>query len=254
MRDAGLADFQRFQRDFALHLRDPRTRPRPAGVPARRIRVYAGLLFNNVLGALEACYPVLRRTLGVRRFTGLARAFFATHRAQSPFYRQIPEEFLAWLQASPDVEAGLPPWTVELVHFEWIELALSVSGRMPARTFDPAGDLMAGVPVLNPVLANLRYSWPVHRIAPRRRIEAAETCILGWRDADDRVLFEVTNPATARLIALLEPGQHTGQAALDAMAAEMRYPDPAALQAYGAGLLDTLRARGAILGAALPGQ
>ena len=35
--------------------------PRPAGVPARRMEVYNELLFNNICGFLDACFPLCRR-------------------------------------------------------------------------------------------------------------------------------------------------------------------------------------------------
>jgi len=50
--------FQQFQHDFGRHLRDPRKAARPAGVPARRAAIYGELLFNNLTGFLDACYPV----------------------------------------------------------------------------------------------------------------------------------------------------------------------------------------------------
>jgi len=41
------------------------------------------------------------------------------------------------------------------------------------------------------VLANLRYDWPVHHIAPRRKVRPAETWLLVFRDKDDRVPSQV---------------------------------------------------------------
>jgi hypothetical protein len=119
---------------------------------------------------------------------------------------------------------------------------------VPNRTFDPAGDLLSGKPLLNPVLANLRYDWPVHRIAPRRKLAPAETFLLVYRDAEDTVRFDEINAFTARLLALLEDGSRTGRAALEALAAESRHPDPALIVCAGRDLLEDLRRRGAILG------
>jgi hypothetical protein len=246
-----LPEFQRFQRAFTAHLRDPRAQPRPAGVDARRMRVYAELLFNNVEGFLLACFPVLRKVLGARRWHRLVRAFFAQHRSRTPYFRQIPDEFIQFVQDEWTPAADDPPFTLALAHYEWIELVLSVSDRALERPVDAAGDLVDGVPVLNPVLANLRYDWPVQRIAPRRRVRPAETFLLVFRDAGDRVQFSEINAFTARLLALLEPATLSGRAALQTIAAESRHPDPAQLLAAGAALLADLRARGAIAGVAV---
>lgn len=246
---AALPEFQRYQFAFTAHIRDPKTHPRPAGVEARRMKVYNELLVNNIEGFLLACFPVLRQVLGVRKWAKLVRAFFATHRSRTPYFRQIPDEFIQFLQNEWTPPDGYPPYLLALAHYEWIELVLSVSNRSADRAFDAAGDLTDGVPLLNPVLANLRYDWPVQRIAPRRKVQPAETFLLVFRDAGDEVQFSEINAFTARLLALLEAGTLTGRSALQQIAAESRHPDPALVIQAGGALLDDLRARGAILGA-----
>jgi hypothetical protein len=246
---AARPEFQRYQLAFTAHLRDPRQHPRPQGVEARRMKLYAALLYNNVESFLLTCFPVLRRMLGARRWTRMVRVFFATHRCHTPYFRQIPDEFVQFLKNEWTPPEDYPPWLVALAHYEWIELVLSVSNRAPERSYDPAGDTMNRAPVLNPVLANLRYDWPVHRIAPRRRIRPTETHLLAFRDAEDRVRFSEINAFTARLLNLLENGARTGRAALEILAIESGHPEPDAVLRSGQALLDDLRAQGAILGA-----
>lgn len=248
-------EFQRFQLAFTAHIRDPKTQPRPAGVDARRMKVYTELLYNNVEGFLLACFPVLRQVLGARRWGRLVRAFFATHRSRTPYFRQIPDEFIQYLQNEWPAPEDYPPFVLALAHYEWIELALTVSDLAVERPVDAAGDLLGGIPVLNPVLANLRYEWPVQRIAPRRRVQPAETFLLVFRDAGDRVQFSEINAFTARLLHLLEPAALSGRQALETIARESHHPEPARIVSAGATMLDDLRARGAILGvAAEPAQ
>ncbi|MBS1184514.1 MAG: hypothetical protein H6R09_115 [Proteobacteria bacterium] len=247
---AALPEFQRYQLAFTAHLRDPEVNPRPPGVEARRMKVYNELLFNNIEGFLLACFPVLRRVLGTRKWAKLVRAFFSTHRSHTPYFRQIPDEFIQFLQSEWTPPEGYPPFLLALAHYEWIELVLSVSNRSSDRAIDAAGNLIEGVPLLNPVLANLHYDWPVHRIAPRRKVKPAETWLLVFRDADDRVQFSEINAFTARLLTLLEAGTLNGRAALQMIATESHHPDPALVINAGAALLQDLRARGAILGTA----
>jgi len=247
---AALPEFQRYQLAFTAHLRDPEVNPRPPGVEARRMKVYNELLFNNIEGFLLACFPVLRRVLGARKWAKLVRAFFSTHRSRTPYFRQIPDEFIQFLQNEWTPPEGYPPFLLALAHYEWIELVLSVSNRGSDRAIDAAGNLIEGVPLLNPVLANLHYDWPVHRIAPRRKVKPAETWLLVFRDADDRVQFSEINAFTARLLTLLEAGTLNGRAALQMIATESHHPDPALVINAGAALLQDLRARGAILGTA----
>jgi hypothetical protein len=245
-----LPEFQRYQYAFTAHIRDPKAQPRPAGVEARRMKIYTELLYTNLENFLLACFPVLRKVLGTRKWSALVRDFFRTHRSHTPYFRQIPDEFIQFLQNEWTPPAGYPPFTLALAHYEWIELVLSVSTRSAERAFDPAGDLLDGVPLLNPVLANLRYDWPVHRIAPRRKTQPAETHLLVFRDAGDRVQFSEINAFTARLLGLLEPGTLSGRAALEQVADESRHPDRGLVVQAGGALLNDLRAQGAILGSA----
>lgn len=238
--------FQEFQRDFGCHIRDPRTAARPAGVPARRMAIYNELLFNNLTGFLDACFPVTRGVLGERRWRRLHRGFFRAARCRTPYFREIPREFLDWLNSTD--ELPLPPWLRELAHYEWVELALDVM-EAEAPQHDPQGDLITGVPAFAPALMNLVYAWPVQRIGrdyrPRKPRPAH---LLVYRDAGDRVRFVELNPVSSRLVALLLEGNRSGRAACRAIADELGHAQPEAVIAHGAQLLADLRAAGAILG------
>ncbi len=96
---------------------------------------------------------------------------------------------------------------------------------------------------------NLAYAWPVQRIGPGfRPRKPAATRLLVFRDAADEVNFIELNPVSARLVALLQEGGRTGRAACLAIAAELNHPEPQAVVAHGAALLEELRAAGAIIG------
>ncbi|MHB1360026.1 MAG: HvfC/BufC family peptide modification chaperone [Rhodocyclaceae bacterium] len=82
--------FQNFQNAFGRHIRDPRQAPRPTGVPARRMAIYNELLFNNLTGFLDACFPITRQLFGERRWRRLHRAFFREARCHTPYFREIP--------------------------------------------------------------------------------------------------------------------------------------------------------------------
>jgi hypothetical protein len=243
--------FQRYQYAFAAHIRDPRANPRPPGVPARRMRVYNELLYNNLEGFLLACFPVTRRLLGSRRWRQMVRRFFAEHRCRTPFFRQISEEFVQWLSAAaPGPED--PPLLAHLAHYEWAELAIEVSpAEPPLERVQADGDLLAGRPALNPVSMQLTYPYPVHRIGPRFRLRQPDphpTHILVFRDLTDAVRFIVLNPVTARLLALLQGETLSGAQALERIAAELRHPDPSVVLAGGSQILQDLRGQEAILG------
>lgn len=235
--------FQQFQHEFGRHLRDPRRAPRPAGVPARHAALYGELLFNNLSGFLDACYPVTRAVLGARRWRRLQRSFFREARCRTPWFREIPREFLDWLPAGSG-----PAWLGELAHYEWVELALDVmDADVPPH--DPHGDLLAGVPVLAPALMNLSYAWPVQHIGPDYRPRKPQPVhLLVFRDRDDLVRFVELNPVSARFVDLLLQGGRTGSDACRQVAREIGHADPDAVLAHGVVQLEALRAAGALLG------
>jgi hypothetical protein len=240
-------DFQHFQRAFAGHLRDPHHAPRPAGVPARRMAVYNELLFNNICGFVDACFPVSRAILGEKRWRRLCRTFYRDWPLHTPWFREIPREFARYL-AEADIRQPLPAWLAELAHYEWAELAVDVMDS-PIPAHDPAGDLLTRPVALNPALLNLAYAWPVHRIGPDYRPRKPQaTHLVVYRDADDCVQFSAINAVTARLLALLAAAPTTGEAAIRQIAAELQHPAPEQLLAHGAALLDDLRRQGIVLG------
>lgn len=238
--------FQAFQHAFARHLRDPHHTPRPAGVPARRMAVYNELLFNNVCGFLDSCFPVSRRVLGEARWRQLGRSFYRDWPLHSPLYREIPRKFVRYLEARSGPR--VPRWLPELAHYEWAELAVDVMD-VAVLPHQPDGDLMQRPVLLNPALLSQAYAWPVHRIGPAYRPRQPQpTHLLLYRDADDAVQFTQVNPVTARLLALLASAPTTGEAACRQLAAELQHPEPAQLMTFGATLLDDLRRQHIILG------
>ena len=154
--------FQAFQHAFARHLRDPHHTPRPAGVPARRMAVYNELLFNNVCGFLDSCFPVSRRVLGEARWRRLGRSFYRDWPLHSPLYREIPREFVRYLQQTDGLR--LPAWLPELAHYEWAELAVDVMEVACAAA--PAGrrpDAAAGATQPGAAEPGLRLAGAPHR-------------------------------------------------------------------------------------------
>ena len=243
------ATLQDYQRQFARHLRAPRRHALPAGASRARLQVYAELVYQNLEGSLAACFPVCKQLLGMRRWPRLVRSFLAQHQCATPLFRQIPEEFLQFLQSNSAGLAWLPTYLPSLAHYEWIELALSLA-EVESSAAVP-GDLLAGVPLLAPALVLLSYPYPVQRIAPGfrpRRPSRTPTQLLVFRDADDVVRFVELDPPGMRLVTILQEAALPGAQAI-AQVASLLPPlqRPAALQ-RGHALLHTLQQLGAVVG------
>jgi len=206
------------QRAFAAHLRDPERVPPPPGIEPRRLAIYRDLFFNNLADLLGGAFPVARRILGDERWKRLIREFYAGHHAHTPYFLELPHEFLQWLQARRERAADEPAFLDELAHYEWVELALAVSEEeFPAAAPPPPSPLDAPLAV-SPLAWPLAYRWPVHRLAPEfqpAEAPAAPTFVVVYRDRADAVQFLEIGAETARLLDALErsPGM-TGRDAL----------------------------------------
>ena len=196
------------QKAFAAHLRDPDHVPPPAGIEPRRMAIYRELFFNNLVDLLGGSFPVARRILGTERWRRLVREFYAHHRAQSPYFLELPGEFLEWLTARTARAEDEPAFLQELAHYEWVELALAISEEVApeaasASTLDPLDTPLAVSPLAWP----LAYRWPVHRLGPDHQPAEpppSPTFLVVYRDAADTVQFLEIGAETARLLDALD--------------------------------------------------
>lgn len=216
------------QRAFAAHLRDPERAPPPPGIEPRRLAIYRDLFFNNLADLLGGAFPVARRILGGERWKRLIREFYAGHHAHTPYFLELPREFLQWLQARPERAEDEPPFLDELAHYEWVELALAISEEeLPAAAPAPASPLDAAL-VVSPLAWPLAYRWPVHRLAPEFQPAVAPetpTFVVVYRDRADAVQFLEVGAETARLLDTLE--RAPGTTARDALGDAAAAPDAA---------------------------
>ncbi len=256
MGDAG--EFQDRQYAFAAHIRDPDNVPAPEGIEARRMAIYRKLFFNNLFNLLGTFFPVLRKIhddAGWRRFV---RGFMRGHVAHTPYFLQLPAEFLAWLQDEFEPADDDFPFLAELAHYEYAELALSTSDEVDDLAgVDPGGDLLSGVPVKSALAWAYAYRYPVHRISPDYLpAEPAEQplYLALYRDAQDSVGFLELNAVTAALLEDIDnnPANLTGEALLRALADKIGYPDTDALVAHGAAALREMRQLGILTGTRRP--
>lgn len=238
--------FQDFQRAFGHHLRDPHHVVRPAGVPARAGKIYQDLVFNNLRSFLDRCFPVTRERLGEARWLRLMRCFFRDYALQTPWFREIPSEFVLYLSGA--ATERIPRWLPALAHYEWAELAVDIM-ETPEFTGNHSGNLMRDPIVLNPALLNLAYEWPVHRIGPDfRPRKPVATHLLVYRNSQDDVCFSEINPLTAHLIGEMMAAPASGGVLLEQLAATLPPSASARLFEAGVVLLEDLRRQGVVLG------
>jgi len=247
------ADFTAQQRAFAAYLRDPATHPAPDDVAADRLALYRELLFRNVNDALARALPVLHGLMAESLWQAMVEDYFTTHRARTPLYPRMAEEFLAYL-AGREADPRWPPFLAELAHYEWAEAeVLFDTAELAQCPVDADLSLLDGRVVPNPVLRPAVYRFPVHRIGPDyqpQEAPAQPTYLVVCRRRDDRAGFVELNAVAARLLELilLEDGR-TGAELLSAIAVELKHPSPAAVIEGGRDILQTLLNQDIVLGA-----
>ncbi len=239
--------FQEQQYAFAAHIRDPQHAPAPDGIEDRRMAIYRELFFNNLRSLLSNMFPVLSKLHSDEKWRRLVRRFMQRHQAHTPYFLQLPAEFLDFLQNEYEAEPDDFPFLTELAHYEYIELALSISEEVnDLEGVDPDGDLLAGVPVKSELAWVFAYQYPVHRISRNFLPDApAEqpVYLAVYRDAEDKVGFLELNAVTAGLLNAIEQNEsgRNGEALLRTLAADISYPDVDAFIQHGASALSEMR-------------
>lgn len=247
------SDFKALQRQFAAHIRDPQV-PVIEGIEDRRMKIYRDLFFNNVNNFTTIAFPVAFSIMGETWWHAAVRDFLRDYRCDSPYFHSISEAFLTFLTEVRGRTDDEPPFLHELMHYEWVELALEISESDPSQTASElTADLVAGHPVQSPLAWSLSYHYPVQQISADYQpseVPDQPTWMMVHRDAQDRVKFTELNALTARLLYLLDQDEQlSGRAALAQIATELGQEDPTAIIEAGAQILTQFYDAGILLGA-----
>jgi hypothetical protein len=177
------------------------------------------------------------------------------HQAHTPYFLELPAEFLDFLQNEYEPGPDDFPFLAELAHYEYIELALSISEETDDLDgVDPEGDLLASVPVKSALAWVYAYQYPVHRISAEFLPEAPAgqpVYLAVYRDTSDKVGFLELNAVTAGLLNAIQENDagQTGDALLRKLAADINYPDTDAFIAHGSAAMQEMRSLDILTGA-----
>jgi uncharacterized protein len=238
---------------FTAHIRDPEHQPAPEGIEDRRMAIYRDLVYSNMESFISSNFPVIRSLYNDADWSVLARDFFREHQCHTPLFPEFAREFLRYLETRQQQGRGDPPFLLELAHYEWAELALSLEEtEITDVAHDPDGDPLNGIPVVSPLAWVLGYRFPVQHISPAFRpaeMPAEPTWILLVRGRNDEVRFHEVNALSAMLIERLQENTElSGLQCLDALLAAHAAGDGGALREAGKAVLAELKEREAILG------
>jgi hypothetical protein len=245
-------DYREALKRFAGAIRDPEGQPHTE-VEARRMKIYQDLFFNNLNTFLSNNFPVFKSLMPEDWWLKEVRGFMQHHRCQSPLFSDIGREYIDYVNSDTrPVTPNDPPFMAELLHYEWVELALQIATN-PESEPGLQKDVMAGHPLLSPLAWPLEYRFPVHQIGPKFQPQEPPeqpTWVLVYRSRDRRVSFMALNAFTARLLALIEAKPDlSGRRLLEQMQSESPGVDATALMTGGELILQEFLDLGIIQGA-----
>ena len=203
------ATFKDTQQEFTAYIRDPKNHPVPNDVKTQRMEMYRTLMFNNVESFLSSNFPVLRKILDDSSWYAMAQDFFSCHASKTPYFSEIAEEFLHYLENERKLHQDDPGFMLELAHYEWVEMAASIATEnlpQPALIELDENSTLS----LSPLAWPLAYQYPVHRISLEfQPTEAPEkpTLLLVFRDRNDEVRFLELTPITYQMVQLIEENE-----------------------------------------------
>jgi hypothetical protein len=178
-----------------------------------RLSLYRRLVQNNLRGVTE---KMLKRTRA-RMNAAVAGAFEASFASfldgagpRTHYLRDVPGEFLAWIEPHWRARGDLPAWTVDLARHELVHYQIAA-----ADTPGPSPSVTEAMPDRPLVFADpvrlMRYAHAVHELpleeTDRTAPPARETAILVYRDAEHAVQVLELTPFTAAITERLLAGR-----------------------------------------------
>ena len=235
-------DFKAKQHEFTQYIRNPASNPVPSDVKPERMDMYRELIFNNIDGFLASNFPVIRTILTDQQWLALVQDFFSKHTCTTPYFSEIAEEFLNFLETERTNPDDFP-FLLELAHYEWVEMALSIAKAEITTNPQSPDDYLGNRPIKLSTLAwPLIYQYPVQLIAPDylpQQPSTPPTCLIAYRDLDDEVKFMEINTITYRMLEIIQEREEIiAQECLQQLAQETQHPNPDLIIAGG---LQTLK-------------
>lgn len=247
-----LLPFQLLQKQITSYVRDPENNFPPANIAEPRLILYSELLFNNILDTLSKTFPVCCSIFSKKDWRHLAHDFFKIHQSTSPYFYDIPKEFLTFLAEERDDEKD-PDYLYELAHYEWLELALELSEiSLDFSMINTAGDLLEEQPVVSPLAWIVQYQYPVHKIGKDFQpttTNSEPTYLTILRNEQHKISFVELSALTAQLLSILINNSNlSGREALLILAESMSIDDVASFIEIGLNHFAELKKQSIILG------
>lgn len=226
-----------FQQNYGKRVRNPETQPLVDGVAPRRSEVYESLFFNNICGYISNCFPVTKSIIGEDMWQVLCREYFTEWRSHTPYFSQIPKTFIDYIAYKLSIDSNyqqLPPWFLELIEYEWLELEVDTCNAVSlASAKTSQQDFAANVPLTTaPTVRLKQFQWPVHTISPSQLPESESPSFLVlYRNSEHKVEFMALNAMTFALLEIINQANCSAKEAINELAT-LTSNDPQQFEAF----------------------
>lgn len=218
-----------------------------------RLALYRRLVQNNLTGVTGKMLARTRARLNDLggAFDDAFASFLALRGPRTHYLRDVPREFLAWVEPHWRANPRLPAWAVDLARHELVEFEIAAA-RARAEV-PPLTEVALDRPlVLAEPLRLMHYAYAIHELPadPSDRTEPAPrpTTLLVHRDEEHLVRFLDLTPLAAAIVARLIDGATLGES-VAAACADVGTSASEGVVADVAKLLANLGERGIVLGA-----
>lgn len=204
-------NLEQTQKIFTAHLRDHSlTQSLPAGISAQGIDLYRELAFYTMEELISTTFPVLKIITPIDKWQAMIKDFFAVHVSSTPYFYEIAQEFLDYVQTERDTSND-PPYFYELAHYEWVEMALHIADiELPKAALTVDVEINRAILSRSPLAWVMQYQFPVHKISGDYQPFTSEqlSFLVVYRTSNEQVRFMELTALSAHLLTLFADNSH----------------------------------------------
>ena len=176
-----------YQHRFAQAIREGKAAD---GLPQERLNVYIRLIRNNIHSFIDRCYTETLQYFDSEEWGRLKEGFVRDARAQTPYFQEIPGEFLRYCQSLP-----LSDGILALMDFEYTQLLAEVAQISDIPNIRYSNDIKY---TLSPTVFIRRYRYDVID-----SLQEIDWGLLIWRDSEDNVMYQTLDDFEAMLLEMM---------------------------------------------------
>ena len=176
-----------YQQRFAQAIREGEAAD---GLPQDRLNVYIRLIRNNIHSFIDRCYTETLQYFDSEEWGRLKEDFVRDAHAQTPYFQEIPGEFLRYCQSLP-----LSDGILALMDFEYTQLLAEVAQISDIPNIRYSNDIKY---TLSPTAFIRRYRYDVID-----SLQEIDWGLLIWRDSEDNVMYQTLDDFEAMLLEMM---------------------------------------------------